>query len=233
MVAIDKAVTARYKKHGVSFEILVDPEMAIALKRGEEGDISINMMLAAEDVFEDASRGDRASEEDLIKAFGTTDIRAITKEIILHGDLQLTSEQRKRMQEDKRKRVIDVIAQNAINPQTGAPHPPARIEKAMEEAGVHIDPFKSVDEMVKEVMKKIRPIIPIRFEEVNIAVKIPSQYAAKSYGEIASFGSLQKQEWQDDGSWITVVKIPAGMQDNFYNLVNRLTKGEAETKLLR
>ncbi len=87
--------------------------------------------------------------------------------------------------------------------------------------------------MVKEVMKKIRPIIPIRFEEVNIAVKIPSQYAAKSYGEIASFGSLQKQEWQDDGSWITVVKIPAGMQDNFYNLVNRLTKGEAETKLLR
>ncbi len=233
MVAIDKAVTARYKKHGMYFEILVDPEMAIIFKREDEGDTSIDMMLAAEDVFEDASRGDRVSEEDLIKAFGTTDITTITKEIILRGELQLTSDQRKRMQEDKRKRVIDVIAQNAINPQTSTPHPPTRIEKAMEEAGVHIDLFKGVDELVKEVMKKIRPIIPIRFEEVNIAVKISPLYAAKSYGEIASFGSLQKQEWQDDGSWIAVVKIPAGMQDDFFNLVNHLTKGDAETKLLR
>jgi ribosome maturation protein SDO1 len=61
-------------------------------------------------------------------------------------------------------------------------------------------------------MKAIRPIIPIRFEEVDIAIKIPADYAAKAYGDIASFGQLQKQEWQNDGSWVAVVKIPAGMQ---------------------
>ncbi|MDD2778551.1 MAG: ribosome assembly factor SBDS, partial [Methanocellales archaeon] len=150
-----------------------------------------------------------------------------------HGEIQLTSEQRKRMQENQRKRVIDIIARNAFNPQTRAPHPPSRIEKAMEEAGIHIDPFKSDDAMVSEVMKKIRPIIPIRFDEVNIAVKIPAEYAGKSYGAVQGFGQLVKEEWQSDGSWVAIIKIPAGIQSEFYDLVNNLTKGNAETKLMR
>jgi len=231
MVTLDKAVVARCKSCGAHFEVLVDPDAALALKKGE--DVSIENVLAVEDIFEDASQGERIAEDDLRRAFGTTDVHSAAREIILKGELQLTSEQRRRMQEDKRRRVIDMIVRNALNPQTGSPHPPSRIEKAMEEAGVHIDPFKSVDEIVTEVMKKIRPIIPIRFEEVRIAVKVPPQYAAKSYGDITGFGQLEKQEWQNDGSLVAIIKIPAGMQDDFYSLVNRLTKGEAETKLLR
>jgi len=231
MVTLDEAVIARYKTHGSHFEILVDPEAALALKRGEE--VNIEKILAVEDIFEDASAGDRVADDRLMTAFGTTEVYAISKEIISHGEIQLTSEQRKRMQENQRKRVIDIIARNAFNPQTRAPHPPSRIEKAMEEAGIHIDPFKSDDEMVSEVMKKIRPIIPIRFDEVSIAVKIPAEYAGKSYGTVQGFGQLVKEEWQSDGSWVAIIKIPAGIQGEFYDLVNNLTKGNAETKLMR
>ena len=231
MVTLDEAVVARYKTHGVHFEILVDPEVALSLRRGD--DVSIEEILAVEDVFEDASMGERVTEDELMRVFGTTDVYTIAKEILRRGELQLTSEQRRRMQDNKRKRVISTIARIAFNPQTGAPHPPSRIEKAMEEAGVHIDPFKSDDEMVSEVMKKIRPIIPIRFEEVSIVVKVPAEHTARSYGEIQSFGHLVKEEWQSDGSWMALIKIPAGIQDEFYALVNRLTKGEAETKLVR
>ncbi len=231
MVTLDEAVVARYKTHGFHFEILVDPEAALALKRGE--DVNIEKILAVEDIFEDASAGDRVADDRLMTAFGTIEVYAISKEIISHGEIQLTSEQRKLMQENKRKRVIDTIARNAFNPQTRAPHPPSRIEKAMEEAGIRIDPFKSDDEMVSEVMKKIRPIIPIRFDEVNIAVKIPAEYAGKSYGTVQGFGQLVKEEWQSDGSWVAIIKIPAGIQSEFYDLVNNLTKGNAETKLMR
>jgi ribosome maturation protein SDO1 len=129
--------------------------------------------------------------------------------------------------------VIEVIARNAINPQTKTPHPPARIEQAMTEARVNIDPSKSTDELVKIAMKAIRPLIPIRFEEVEVAVKVPAEYAPKAYGEIAAFGKLSRESWQNNGSWIGVVQIPAGMQTDFYDLINRLTKGEAETKLLK
>jgi len=230
LVTLDDAVIARLKKHGKNFEVYVDPDCALNLRKGEE--VKIEDILAVEEVFENASRGDRPAEEDLFKTFGTTDIFKITAEIIKHGDLQLTSEQRKQIQEYKKKQAISIISRNSINPQTKAPHPPSRIEKAIEEAGVHIDPMKTVDELVTIIMKKIRKIIPIRFEEVEIAVKVPVQYAAKSYGEIVNFGQLVKQEWQSDGSWIGIIKIPAGLQTDFYGLVNRLTKGDAETKLL-
>ena len=136
------------------------------------------------------------------------------------------------MLEEKKKKVIYTISKNAINPQTRTPHPPARIEKAMDEAKVHIDPLKSVDQLVNITMKAIRPLIPIRFEEINIAVKIPPLYAPKAYGDISKVGTITKEEWQRDGSWIGVIRIPAGIQTDFYALINHLTKGEAETKLL-
>ncbi len=129
--------------------------------------------------------------------------------------------------------MVSFISRNAVNPQTMAPHPPARIERAMEEAGVHIDLTKGVEENVNLVMKAIRPIIPIRFEEVKIAVKIPGNYAPRAFGEITAFGKLVRDEWQNNGTWIGVIQIPAGMQPEFYDLVNKLSKGEAETKLLR
>jgi len=231
MVTLEEAVTARLKSHGTIFEVLVDPDGALSCRRGE--DVDIEAILAVEDVFENASRGDRSSEEDLKKAFKTTEVVAIATKIIKKGEIQLTSEQRKKIIENKRKQIVNIIARNAINPQTGTPHPPARIERAMEEGHVNIDPAKSVEEMVTIAMKAIRPIIPIRFEEVDMAVKIPPEYAPKAYGEIAAFAKLQKEQWQGDGSWIGVVRLPAGLQNEFYGLVNKLSKGEAETKLLK
>jgi ribosome maturation protein SDO1 len=231
MVRLDDAVPARLKTHGTTFEVLVDPDGALALKRGDR--VNLEDILAVEDIFENASRGDRSPEEDLQKAFGTLDVLPIAEIIIKKGDISLTAEQRKQFIENKRRQVIEVIARNAINPQTKTPHPPGRIEQAMTEAHVNIDPTKSIDELVKIAMKAIRPLIPIRFEEVEVAVKIPSAYAPKAYGEVAAYGKLSREAWQNDGSWIGVVQIPAGMQTEFYALINRLTRGEAETKLLK
>lgn len=231
MVRLEDAVPARLKTHGATFEVLVDPDGALALRRGES--INVADILAVEDVFENASRGDRIAEEDLIKAFETTNVAIIAEKIIKKGEISLTAEQRKQIIENKRRQVVEIIARNAINPQTKTPHPPGRIEQAMKEAKVNIDPSKSADELVNIAMKAIRPLIPIRFEEVEVAVKIPADYAPKAYGDIAAFGKVIRESWQNNGSWIGVVKIPAGMQTDFYSLINRLTKGEAETKLLK
>jgi len=230
MVSLDEAVTARLKRGSKHFEILVEPEGALAYKRGE--DVNLEDILAVETIFEDANKGDRAAESDIIKSFETTSLLSIAALILKNGELQLTAEQRRRMLEEKKKKVIYTISKNAINPQTRTPHPPARIEKAMEEAKVHIDPLKSVDQLVNITMKAIRPLIPIRFEEINIAVKIPPIYAPKAYGDISKVGTITKEEWQRDGSWIGVIRIPAGIQADFYALINHLTKGEAQTKLL-
>ena len=231
MVSLDKAVIARLQKTEDHFEILVDPYAAEQLIEGKEVDILSSLAIDA--IFKDSKKGTHAPQELLEKHFGTADIEKIAREIILNGEIQLTTEQRHEMQEQKRKRVIDVIVKNSMDPKTKAPHPRQRIELAMKEAGVHIDPFKSVDQQVKTTVNALRPIIPISIDQVRISVKIPSQYIGKAYGTARSLGSLEREDWQSDGSWIGIVKIPAGMQTDFYDKLNNITKGNVETRILK
>jgi ribosome maturation protein SDO1 len=233
MISLDEAVTARLESHGARFEVLVDPDAALAMKRGDfDGDIED--IIAAEDVFENASRGDRPAEEDLETVFETTDPLEIIPEVVERGEIQITAEQRKEMQDQKHKQLVNRITRNAVNPQMdNAPHPPERIENALEQAGFSVDPMETVDQQVDDALDALRPVIPIRFDEVTIAVQVPANYAGSAQARIRQFGDLEREEWQNDGSWVGVMTFPAGMQNEFYDLVNEHTSGEAETRIVK
>ncbi len=224
-------VIARVEKAGEKFEVLVKPDAVQRVRDGK--DVDLLRELAIDEIFRDAHKGSKASEEKMTDFFGTTESLAVAKQIILHGEIQLTTEQRRQMLEAKRKQIVQYIAANAINPQTGTPHPPQRIEIAMEEAKVHVDPFKGLEEQVKDVLDALRPLIPIRFEKARIAVKLSAEDSAKCYGDIKSFGSILKEEWSPSGAWIGVVEMPAGMQTEFLERLNAKTKGNVETRILK
>jgi ribosome maturation protein SDO1 len=229
-IDLGNSVIAKLETKGMKFEILVDPDKAAELKKGEN--IDIRDVLTGYVIFEDAHRGKKATEENLKTAFETDDVFKIAGQIIKEGEVQLTSEQRKKMIEEKRKRIIHILARNSINPQTGLPHPPARIEAAMDEAKVSINPFRDEEEQAKEVVEALRAILPIRMETTKIAVKIPTPYSAKAYSAIERFGRITKDEWASDGSWIGVIEIPAGLRVEFIERVNEFTKGKAQIKIL-
>ena len=231
MVSLDDAVIARLKKGEEHFEVLVDPYAAADLIDGK--DIDVIQSLAIDAIFKDSKKGKHASEESLQKNFGTGDIAEITKKIILKGDIQLTTEQRHRMQKNKRNRIVETIVRNAMDPKTKAPHPRQRIELAMEQAGVHVDPFKPVSEQVKTIIEVLRPIIPISMENIRISVKISAEHVGKAYGIVRSYGNLEREDWQSDGSWIGIIRLPAGMQTDFYDKLNDVTKGNVSTKILK
>jgi ribosome maturation protein SDO1 len=233
MISLDEAVTARLESHGTRFEVLIDPDAALAMKRGEfDGDLED--VIAAEDVFENASRGDRPPEEDVEEVFGTTDPMEIIPEVVKRGEIQITAEQRTEMLEQKRKQLINRITRNAVNPQMDdAPHPPERIERALEEAGFTIDPMEPVENQIDDALDALRPVIPIRFDEVTIAVQLPADYAGSGQAKVREFGELEREEWQNDGSWVGVVTFPAGLQNDFYDLVNEVSSGEAETRVVK
>ncbi|OGS48779.1 MAG: rRNA metabolism protein [Euryarchaeota archaeon RBG_16_68_13] len=224
-------VIARIEKAGEKFEVMVKPDAVQKLRDGK--DVNILDNLAIDEIFRDAHKGSKASEEKMQEFFGTTEPMEVARQIIKRGEIQLTTEQRREMQEVKRKQIVQYISANAINPQTGAPHPPTRIEIAMEEAKVHVDPFKPIEEQVKEVLDALRPLIPIRFEKARIAVKLTAEDGAKCYGDIKAFGTILREEWQRDGSWIGVVEMPAGMQTEFIERLNAKTKGNVEAKVLK
>lgn len=230
MVSLDKAVVARYKHGKKIFEILVDPEGADSIRSGVKEEIE--KVLAADEIFVDASKGKKATEEDLMEIFSTVEIAEIAGTIIKKGELQLTTEQRRKKIDAKKKMVVERIARISINPRTNTPHPLTRIEIAMNEAKVQIDPFKSVDEQVTAIVKALRPIIPIKIEETAIAIKIPAIYTGQVY-EIKRNFTVTKEEWQKDGSFIAVVTVPAGIRDDLFSFLNRMTKGEAQTKIVK
>jgi ribosome maturation protein SDO1 len=229
-VDLGNAVIARLELKGSRFEILVDPDKALNFKRGEN--IDIRDILMGYVIFEDAHRGKKAPEEKLKVAFETDDVFAIASQIIKNGEVQLTAEQRKDMIEEKKKRIIHIIARNSINPQTGLPHPPARIEAAIEEAKVPINPFRDPDEQAKEIVEALRPILPIRIETTKLAVKVPSPYSAKAYSVLERYGTISKDEWGKDGSWICVIEIPAGLRVEVVEKINEFTKGKAQIKTI-
>ncbi len=228
MVDLDESIIARYESHGKTFEILIDKKVAKLVREDEEVDLIEHMVI--DEIFEDSKRGDRASEGDLRRVFGTTEVTEVAKTIILKGEVQLTTEQRREMREIKRKKVIGTIARNAINPQTRTPHPPSRIENAMNEARVNIDPLKPAEVQVKDVVDAIRHLIPLSFESVKLAIKLAGTDYGRCYGDISEVATLQNEEWQNDGSWIGVVELPAGMRQDLEEILNSKTKGNVEIK---
>lgn len=228
---LDRAVTARLRLGQNNYEILVDPDEVETVKQGQPMDL--DSLLEAFHIFSDSSKGIKAPEDEMVDDFGTRDMATIVARILKDGEIQLTTEQRRAMQEKKRKQIIDHIARNAINPQTGAPHPPQRIENAMTEAKVQVDPFKSAEEQVDAVLKKLQPLLPIRFEKLQIAVKLSADQYGRCYGDIKQLGTMVNEEWQSTGTWIGVVEIPAGMQGELLDRLNNKTRGDVETRILK
>ena len=102
----------------------------------------------------------------------------------------------------------------------------------MTEAKWRADPLRRVEEQVQAAFKLLRPLLPIAFDRVRVAIKIPAEHAGAAYGHIRNLGDLRKEEWQNDGSWVGVLEMPAGAQLEVYDRLNGLTQGSVETKLL-
>ncbi len=226
----NKFTIARLTKDNEHFEILVKPEKALDYRNGKIS--GITEVLVTETIFADANKGTRIPENDLKKIFGTVDPLKIADMILKKGQLQLTTEQRRKMVEDKRKQVIDYISRQAVDPKTNLPHPPTRIENAMAQIRYPIDPFKSIEEQARDIIKLLRPILPLKVEQLSVGVHIPAQYAQRAYGSVKGYGAIKREEWRADGSWYGVLEMPAGSYASFLNKLGEITRGSGEAKVI-
>ncbi|MCK4883307.1 MAG: ribosome assembly factor SBDS [Candidatus Diapherotrites archaeon] len=229
MVSVDKAVLARIEKFGHHFEILIDAKKALEYKKGIE--TNLDNVLAGNEVFSDSKKGQHATDEALMKAFNTTVFEEIAKIIIQKGEIQLTTELKRQFVEQNKKKIINLIASKAVDPQTHAPIPPIRIETAMDNAGVHISSMKNPNEQVEEVIKKIRLILPIKFETTQLSITIPALFTGKAYSFVHSL-KPSKENWQSNGDLNVVVSIPTASQPELYSKLNSLTNGNVTVEVL-
>lgn len=194
-----KFTSVRLTVDGERFELLVRPDPALNYKTGKP--LELSQIIGIEEVFSDSAKGLRISEDKLKKVFHTTDFYTIAETILKKGELQLTLEQRRKLIEEKKKAIIAILSKNFVDPRTNSPHPPTRFEQALEQVHLSIDPFRPAEEQLQNVVDALRPIMPLKSQNVILQIKVPAQYSSKSIGLLKSFGKLSKEHWLPDGSY--------------------------------
>ena len=227
----DKVTIVRYTFSGDKFELLVKPDPAFDYKIGKI--IEISKVLVSDEIYTDSSKGTRVPNEKLEQVFKTNDQTKIAEIIMKKGELNLTTEQRKKMISEKRKQLVTFIAKTYVDPRSHLPHPPLRIEQAMNDGRVSIDPFRNVDEQIKDVVEKLRPIIPLKSENITLEILVPAQFVAQSYTVLKSTGTLKKEDWQPNGSLKAILEIPAAARPNVIDRLGSITKGTATVEVSR
>lgn len=210
---------------------MVDPKKALDFKKGS--DINMKEILAYPSIYKNVSTTDVVAEDDLQKVFGTTDVFEIAEKIIKNGDLQLTTEQKKNMRNNKKKQIIELISRRGVNPQTDTPHPPKRIENAIDKAGVKIDPFKDAESQLDEIVKALKTFIPITFQRATVSIRVQPQYAGRVYSVLKDLGNVKKEQWLNDGSLNIEIEVLGGLQQELFDRMAKLTHGNFESKVVR
>jgi ribosome maturation protein SDO1 len=213
---------------GDKFELIVKPDPALEYKLGKRTDLS--SVLVSDEIYSDANKGSRASGEKLMKHFKTTDSTEVAKQIMSKGELNLTTDQRRKMVEEKRKQIVQLINRSFVDPKTHLPHPIVRIEAAMDEARVSIDPFKRADEQAKGVVDSLRKILPLKSEIARLTITVPPQFSAQSYSVLKSAGDFKGEEWLSDGSLRVILEMNAGTKAQFLDRLGSVSKGSAQVK---
>jgi len=221
----------RYSFESDKFEILVKPDPALEYKLGKKMDHSSVMI--SDDVYTDSGKGTKPSSEKLLRAFGTNEPAEAAIIILQKGELNLTTAQRRKMTEEKRKQIIAFIAKTYVDPRTHLPHPPLRIEQAMKDGRISVDPQKNAEQQASEIVDKLRSIIPLKSESVTLMVTVPAQYVSRAYGILKSAGTLKNENWQNDGSLKAILEIPAGERLTVIDRLGSATRGSAGVEVAK
>ncbi len=228
MVSLDDAVLARLEKGGKRYEALVDPDLVEQWKE-DASTIELDDFMAMDEIFHDARAGERPTEGALMNTFQTLDVEAILNIILEKGSIQLTTAQRKARVENMRQQIIHHIHSQAIDPKSKSPHPRTRIELALDESKYSVDPFKRLEDQVKDAIAKLKPLIPLSFESVRLAFRIPGS----AYGSVSRLlrPYQKKEQWLENGDWACIVELPAGMKGDIIGQVLKRAN-DAEVKEL-
>ena len=218
-------VVARIKVKGKHFEIEVDLDEALKVKAGK-GDIKLALEFPR--IFTDMKKGNVAKEAELMEAFGTKDAYQIATKIVTSGEVQKTQDFRDSEREAKIKRVVDLILRNAVD-QNGRPYTEERIKRAIEESHYAFD-SRAPEQQLTDIVAKLATVIPIKIETKRIKLVIPAQYTGQAYGFLKDY--KESEEWLANGSLKVILNIPAGMQLDFYDRLNSITHGAAQSEEL-
>ena len=210
--------TARVKKGAKHFEILVDLDEAMKVRRGEG---NINAAVLTDAIFHNLKAGEHAGAGEMEEAFGSSDVMVVAEKIIKTGEVVRMSDSMKGEHDKMYKQVVDFLVRNAVSPE-GRPYTPDRIMKALGEAHVNVK-NKPIEMQVGEIVDQLSRVLPVKIEVKKVRLVVPAIHTGKAYGIVKEF--MVKEDWKNNGDLEVVVEVPAGLVMDFYDRINSATSG--------
>ena len=197
-------ITVKYQ----GFEILCKPATIEKYRKGVLGFDKV--VITDDEIYTNVKRGEKAKGADLIKVFGSGDIRAGIEKMLMSGDYPLTSAERKGKLDLKRREILGIVHKSVMDPKSGLPHPMTRIEAVMEEVKFRVDVDKSGDRQAQDFMKKMIGVLPIkRMEPITAQIIVPHKFLGKVQGVIPGLVSnILKTDYTREGCIMEVSMLP-------------------------
>ncbi|KAI0820638.1 Shwachman-Bodian-diamond syndrome protein [Trametes gibbosa] len=222
----------RLKKGGKRFEIACYKNKVQEWRSGVETDIDDVLQIA--NVFVNVSKGEVAKNQDLQKAFNTSDTNTIVKEILKKGELQVGDKEREHDLSSVRREIATLVSEKCVDPSTQRPYPVGVIDKAMTEAGFSVRPGKNAKSQVSECIKLLQTgsKLPIQRARMRVRVSLPVADAEKLKPKVLEGADTVEKEEQASDEWQAVLLIDPSQFRVLGDLLQKECKGRGRLETL-
>jgi len=185
-------------------------------------------------VFVNVSKGEVAKAGDLQKAFGTSDVNNIVKEILKKGELQVGDKEREHDLTSLRKEIATLVAEKCVDPNTQTPYPVGMIEKAMAEAGFSVKQNKTAKSQVSECIKQLQSDsgLPIQKARMRVRVSMPTKDGKLLREKILDGAEKVENDEMGQEEWKTVMLIDPGQFRVINEVLQRECKGQGRIETM-
>lgn len=193
----------RMKKGKKRFELACYQNKVQDFRKGIEKDI--DDVLQIHQIFLNVSKGQTAPNDELMKAFGTTDQDTIIMEILKKGEIQLHEKERQLENDKLQAEILTIISAKCINPKSKKRYPPTMIDKALKELKFNYSNSRNAKSKALEAIRLLleSQLIPIARAKMKVKVifktetfndikeKFTSTYVADSISQNTNNDSIE------------------------------------------
>ncbi|KAG5721973.1 Ribosome maturation protein sdo1 [Termitomyces sp. T112] len=214
----------RLKKGGKRFEIACYKNKVQEWRTGVE--TNLDDVLQISNVFVNVSKGELAKSGDLQKAFGTTDVAEVVKEVLKKGEVQVGEKERDHDLSALRKEIATLVAEKCVDPATQRPYPVGMIEKAMAEAGFSVKQNKTAKSQVSECIKLLQTEsnLPIQRARMRVRVTMPTTDSKRLRENITEGAEKVEDDETGQEEWEVVMLIDPSQ----FRIINEILQKECK-----
>jgi len=200
--------------------------------RYRSGAIKLDETVITNEVFKNASKGDRPKAGAIEEAFPGLSRNKILHEIITKGGYNMNAAERKEATTTKRREIVEYIHKSYVDAKK-FPHPVVRIEMAMNKINPKISLEESAERQSQPIINKMKDLMPmIKKEEMRGMLRVPHEYVGSVKGVLKKWATLEREKYDDGEGFSYSISFLPSNYDSLMADINTKTNGESTFDIL-